>query len=438
MRKTVSVILAVLMIVGILATCAVAEEKTNKDVSILWAGGGNGEFVNYAVEQMEAAGANVNLEYNTLAHEVFQPMLVAGNPPDIVMVQFGFFNYFAAIQAGAFQACDDLLSVKVNGSDKTVGEIANPDIVNAVMVDGHNYLLSCNMNVGGMYYNKAMFDEHGWEVPTTWDEFIALCEEIKSTTDIAPIAFPGMYPYYFDCFFMPQILALGNGTETLKDYNNIVEGFWTSEPVVEAAKRVEYMQQHGYFLDNMIGLSHTETQMEFINGNVAMLCCGSWLENEMSGNWPDGFDLHFMVTPAVSSADEEKFVQLSGHLFAFPAAAKNKEWNADFVAAYFSEESAVRVAKECGVVITPEYVASNDEIKAALPASVVETFTLTNENTGYYMLASKWYSEWNAEYQNLMDELVDGQITADAFCSQMEENTAALREDSNIVKYTVG
>lgn len=198
------------------------------------------------------------------------------------------------------------------------------------------------------------------------------------------------------------------------------------------------MQQHGYFLDNMIGLSHTETQMEFINGNVAMLCCGSWLENEMSGNWPDGFDLHFMVTPAVSSADEEKFVQLSGHLFAFPAAAKNKEWNADFVAAYFSEESAVRVAKECGVVITPEYVASNDEIKAALPASVVETFTLTNENTGYYMLASKWYSEWNAEYQNLMDELVDGQITADAFCSQMEENTAALREDSNIVKYTVG
>ena len=436
MKRVLTLVLAVLLVFGMVAA-ATAEEKTNNKVSILWDGGGNGEFVNYAIEQMEAAGADVDIEYTPKAHETFQPMLVAGNPPDIVMVQFGFFNHFAAIQAGAFQVIDDLLDVPVKGSDKTVGEIANPDIVNAVMVDGHHYLLSSNMNVGGMYYNKAMFDEHGWEVPQTWDQFTALCDEIKATTDIAPIAFPGMYPYYFDCFFFPQVLALGNGTETLKDLNNLVEGFWTSEPAMEAAKRVEYMRDNGYFLENMIGLSHTETQMEFINGNVAMLCCGSWLENEMAGNWPDDFDLHFMVTPSVTNEDDEKFVQLSGHLVCFPTDAKNKEWNEEFVANYYSEESAVRVAKECGVVITPAYVAENEEIKSSLPDSVVETFTLTNENTGYYLLATKWYGEWNTEYQSLMDQLVDGQISAEEFCQTMEANAEAVRQNPDVVKYSV-
>lgn len=471
MKKVIALLLCVVLVIGLLSACSAstpaepaasepaattpaAEEptepvqaatpeeaeqtKTNYDLSILWAGGGNGEFVNYATDYLKNEyGVNISLEYNTLAHEVFQPMLVAGNPPDIVMVQFGFFNYFQAIQEGAFQDASAYLDVKVNGSDKTVREIANPDIVDAVAVDGKNYLLSCNENVGGLYYNKALFDEHGWQVPTTWDEFTALCAEIKAA-GIAPIAYPGMYPYYFDCFLFPQILALGDGTQTLKDYNNLVPGFWTSDAVKEAMARVEYLRDNGYFLENMIGLSHTETQMEFINGNVAIVCCGSWLENEMADSWPEDFDLHFMVTPATQSADDEQFIQLSGHLFAFPADAKNREWNAEFLAAYFSEESAVQVARECGVVICPEYVAQNEEIKAALPGSVVETFTAVNENTGYYMLASKWYAEWYSEYQNLLDQLVDGQISAEDFCNTMEQNTEALRNDDSIVKYTVG
>lgn len=469
MKKVIAMLLCLVLVLGMLAGCAAktesvapetpaatetkdgdkteapAEEKEagasaegNKDLSILWAGGGNGEFVNYAADYLKNEyGANVNLEYNTLAHEVFQPMLVAGNPPDIVMVQFGFFNYFEAIQAGAFQDASSYLDVKVNGSDKTVREVANPDIVNAVAVDGKNYLISCNMNVGGLYYNKALFDANGWTVPETWDEFVALCAEIKAA-GIAPIAYPGMYPYYFDCFLFPQIMALGNGAETMKDYNNLAEGFWTSDAVEEAMNRVQFLRDNGYFLDNMIGLSHTETQMEFINGNVAILCCGSWLENEMSGSWPEDFDLHFMITPAVEKATDPRYIQLSGHLFGFPAAAKNKELNEEFLAAYFSEDSAVTVAKECGVVICPEYVANNEEIKAALPSSVVETFTAVSENNGYYMLASKWYSEWYSEYQNLLNQLVDGQIDAAEFCETMENNTAALRADSSIVKYTVG
>lgn len=460
MKKTVALILAIIMLVSLFAGCAseapketeaatepAATEKTdpveepeetvaarNNDVSILWAGGGNGEYANYAANYMRSQGANVELEYNVSAHEVLQPMMVAGNPPDIVMVQTAFFNHFEAIQAGAFQNINDLLQTKVVNSDKTVYEAANAGLVDSLKVGEDYYLLPTNMNVGGLYYNKAMFDEHGWEVPDTWDDFIALCETIKSTTDIAPIAFPGMYPYYFDCFFLPQLFACGEGLDSLHDLNHLEEGFWVSEGTMEAAERVQYMRDNGYFLENLISLSHTETQMEFINGNVAIICCGQWLENEMAGNWPEGFELTYMPTPSGKNAGDPHYARINGQFLGFPADAANKEWNADFLAAYYSEESAIQIAKECGVVISPEYI-ENVKIREALPASVVSTFEAVNDSVGFTLLASKWYAEWYAEYQNEIDLLVGGEIDAAEFCQRMEALSEGVRNDDTITKY---
>ncbi len=408
--------------------------KTNNDVSILWAGGGNGEYANYAADYLRSQGANVELEYNVDAHEVLQPMMVAGNPPDIVMVQTAFFNHFEAIQAGAFQKINDLLQTTVLNSGKTVYEAANAGLVESLKVGEDYYLLPTNMNVGGLYYNKAMFDEHGWEIPDTWDEFIELCETIKTTTDIAPIAFPGMYPYYFDCFFLPQLFACGNGLETLDAVNHLEEGFWVSDAALEAAERVQYMRDNGYFLENLISLSHTETQMEFINGNVAIICCGQWLENEMAGNWPDGFELTYMPTPSGKNAGDPHYARINGQFLGFPTDAANNEWNAEFLAAYYSEESAIKIAEECGVVISAEYI-ENEKVREALPASVVSTFEAVNESVGFTLLASKWYAEWYAEYQNEIDLLVGGDIDAAEFCQQMEDLTTATREDDSITKY---
>ena len=34
-------------------------------------------------------------------------------------------------------------------------------------------------NAAGILYNREMFKEYGWEIPETWDEFIALCDQIQ-------------------------------------------------------------------------------------------------------------------------------------------------------------------------------------------------------------------------------------------------------------------
>ena len=48
---------------------------------------------------------------------------------------------------------------------------------------GTRYAMPFNKSTELMYYNKDMFDKYGWNVPTTWDEVIDICEKFKQTTE---------------------------------------------------------------------------------------------------------------------------------------------------------------------------------------------------------------------------------------------------------------
>ncbi|HKJ27998.1 MAG TPA: ABC transporter substrate-binding protein [Anaerolineales bacterium] len=54
-------------------------------------------------------------------------------------------------------------------------------------VDGTPYGMFHRVNAKGwVWYNKPAWEDAGWEVPTTWDELMALSQEMMDTTDIAP------------------------------------------------------------------------------------------------------------------------------------------------------------------------------------------------------------------------------------------------------------
>lgn len=46
-------------------------------------------------------------------------------------------------------------------------------------VEGSIYMLPCNYSVLGIYYNKTLFEKHGWSVPTSFIELEALVPKIK-------------------------------------------------------------------------------------------------------------------------------------------------------------------------------------------------------------------------------------------------------------------
>lgn len=61
----------------------------------------------------------------------------------------------------------------------------------------------------GFIYNKDVFDKLGISVPTTWEEFLQVCETIKTKGDgVIPIFMP-------KDFWVPQILMTDNFAKSL-------------------------------------------------------------------------------------------------------------------------------------------------------------------------------------------------------------------------------
>ena len=56
-------------------------------------------------------------------------------------------------------------------------------------------------NTQGIMYNKDYFEANGLQIPTTWDEFITLCQTIKDKGDMAPLVVGGQDLWHMGFWF---------------------------------------------------------------------------------------------------------------------------------------------------------------------------------------------------------------------------------------------
>lgn len=96
-------------------------------------------------------------------------------------------------------------------------------LLNQYDVDGAIYQLPGSVSIRCILYNKAMFEEHGWEEPKTFDELVKLCAQIREETDdITPIVMGGAScGYYFTTmttYSQCEYLYKPEGAEWAKKY----------------------------------------------------------------------------------------------------------------------------------------------------------------------------------------------------------------------------
>lgn len=53
-------------------------------------------------------------------------------------------------------------------------------VLDQVSIDGGIYLLPVNCAMYGIFYNKTLMEEHGWEIPENFSQLEALCREIEA------------------------------------------------------------------------------------------------------------------------------------------------------------------------------------------------------------------------------------------------------------------
>lgn len=153
-------------------------------------------------------------------------------------------------------------------------------------------------NAAGMLYNKDMFAEKGWEIPTTWTEFCDLCEQIKAEGEVLPL-----YLGFLDTWTIlspwnsmlvelvpsDHIRKVNAGDAKFADYYR--------EPAEKLLKLLEYGE------DGPMAYSYEDACTAFARGQSAMFPCGSFAVPQILGANPE-MNIGLFAMPASDDPDD--------------------------------------------------------------------------------------------------------------------------------------
>lgn len=198
-------------------------------------------------------------------------------------------------------------------------------------------------NAAGVLYNRDMFKEHGWDIPETWDELMALCEEIQSE---------GMLPFYFGfkdiwtCLAPWNALAVDLADADICKQVNKGEANFTDAYRETAEKMLELIK---YGESGSFAYGYNDACTAFANGESAMFAIGSYAVPQIKSVNPD-MNIDSFVMPGSNNKEENVLNSGVDLQFCITSECKNKEaayevldflLEHDNVQAYLDNQNAV-------------------------------------------------------------------------------------------------
>lgn len=174
--------------------------------------------------------------------------------------------------------------------------------LNRIAMDGHIYALPGPSQVKCLVYNKTMFEQYGWELPKTFDEFVALCVKIREDTNGA------VEPWNPNAKYSDEILGamegftygeLFAGVENRTWYNDYCAGTPNfSEHMAPFFETYQKLLDAGLIREEHFSYSATTRGKEFKEGKIAII---NVLAADMLGG--DEMETGFMPFPGKTEDD---------------------------------------------------------------------------------------------------------------------------------------
>jgi raffinose/stachyose/melibiose transport system substrate-binding protein len=209
--------------------------------------------------QLEVKGAAVN--------NLLKIALVAGNGPDIVQTAGP--AYLTAIaNAGQVLALDDFAE-KYKWKERFL-----PALLNTSVYGGKLYALPRDYESMHLFYNKEVFSQNGWKLPTNRAEFEQVADAALAK-GIIPFGagnadWKGVNEWLMTVFFN-NVAGPDNVRKALGG-----EMPWTAQPFVDAVELSKAWFGKGYFGKNYFSLTIEQSFLQVVNGKAAMALGGTW------------------------------------------------------------------------------------------------------------------------------------------------------------------
>ena len=403
-------------------------------VKVFKGGYGDDFFIEAGEEYAQVHGVEVKTEGDPRMWDRLRPDFVAGNPPDIAWPGWGM-DYWGLVYDGQVEQMDAYLAMPAYGATSgTWRDTFDSDLMKLGQYDGKQYLLPFHVNINGWWFNKTVFDEHGWKPPQTFDELLALGPKMRAA-GVAPITFQGKYPYYMlYAFIYPWAISSG-GLQAWNDCQSLVPGAWKSPHILRAAKSVEQLRDAGFFLNGSLALDHIQSETQFLKGKAGMVPCGTWLYAEMESAWPPGVVAEFMLPPVYPDGKgDATTVMVAIEPFIVPSKGKNKDHGINYFRYVTSRDKALQFVEEKGTLMAVKGL--EDAIYPPHLKRPAEIFA--NAKTKWHSEYRFWYPELAQEAEKAMSALLSGEIDAAKFCDRLESKAEEVRNNPKIKKHTVG
>nr|WP_255525977.1 MULTISPECIES: extracellular solute-binding protein [unclassified Oceanispirochaeta] len=248
------------------------------------------EFWSIAADRYMAENPDVEIELlgqpssNVQHRDFVKTLLSTGQFPDITVMA----------SPGDFVSAEALLPLPIWELDY----LENPG---SGKIKGENYVAVYKTQVGGIWYNRTVFNELGLSEPQSYQELIDICETISSTEYI-PITM-GLKDGWPQLVLASMILSADVLTEDsdwgLKRNNNEVS--FSDANVVTAMEKYKTLTTQ-YANTDMSSISYSQMLEYFFTGKALMLPMGSWVQGEEAKLNPD-FEVGFFPIPSDSNAD---------------------------------------------------------------------------------------------------------------------------------------
>lgn len=267
MKKFISFLLAAAIVFSLAACGSVKEpdsapsDKKKVSLSVLCV---NTDYSRNFVRTIQKHFPDVDLqvEYHGASNNpsgYIDRMVESGNAPDIVY-------------SGAILREDLQKNYLLDLSAYDFAGRYSVSIINQRDVDGALYMLPGTYSVFSMLYNKSLFEEKGWTVPTTNDEFVALCRQIREESDIIPVAHTGFtvgtYWRMLGALAQSGFLGTSEGAEWTKEFVKGEASF--EEGFGEAIRMMQGWKEAGVLDSSDITSVNSDVYAKLTNREAAM------------------------------------------------------------------------------------------------------------------------------------------------------------------------
>jgi N-acetylglucosamine transport system substrate-binding protein len=422
-------------------TAAAARPFEGRELKLAaFEGGFGAAYWNAIIPQFEeATGASVALQSSPTIGDVVRPQIAAGNPPDMLLQlndndQTGV--VLALIQDKGLLDITDVFDGPQYDSAAPLRDKIIDGVLDSAKCspygDGKIYLAPLNAGPMGLVYNKTLFEQNGWDVPVTWDEFFALGDKAKEQ-GIALFTYQGIYPGYLESVLFPAIASVA-GTDGLKKITTYQEGAFNNPEVLAVLENFKKIADGGYLMEGTVALNHTQSQTDQMNNKALFIPNGTWMEEEMK-DAPRAEGYAFaLAPPPVAQAGSTRYIMSSLEQMSIPANAANPDAAKEFLRFLYTDGSIKDYAQACTAVMATK--GAPQLVKDLIPATIYNMFEAYDMPgaaavfVGFDALPQgSRIASANDEIFNPISDVMTGKMTAQEWADSIEQAYAQIRKD---------